>query len=141
MELGDGVGGVDEIPRLPGETRPADPADSVLQGPRELPGVFHGLDMLFGFFALHLQWRRRRYYLAGERILGYRGKEEDRLNRVDLDISRKLQFVCVAADSALNGPSFFQSSFRASRVLLMKQASSHTRSPDLSHGAGRRPLS
>ena len=102
MEPGDGVGGVDEIPWLPGETRPADPADSVLQGPPELLGVFHGLDMVFGFFALHLYGRRRQYNLAGERILGYRGKEGDRLNRVNLDIGRKLQFVCVGADSAFN---------------------------------------
>ena len=61
--------------------------------------------MLFrSFLALHLHWRRRRYYLAGERILGYRSKERDRLNRVDLklDIGRELQFVCVGADSALN---------------------------------------
>ena len=72
MELGDGVGGVNKIPRLPGETQPADPADSVLQGPTELPGVFHGLDMVLGFLALHLDGRRRRYYLAGEQILGYR---------------------------------------------------------------------
>ena len=58
--------------------------------------------MVFGFFTLHLHRRRRRYYLAGQRILGYRGKEEDRLNRVDLDISRELQLVCVGADSAFN---------------------------------------
>ena len=60
MEPGDGFGGVDKIPRLPGETRPADPVDSVLQGPTELPGVTHGLDMLLGFLALHLHGRRRR---------------------------------------------------------------------------------
>ena len=102
MEPGDGVGGFDEIPQLPGETPPADPADSVLQGPTELPGVFYGLDMIFGFFALHLHGRRRRYYLAGEQILGYRGKEGDRLNWVDLDIGRELQLVCVGADSAFN---------------------------------------
>ena len=103
MELGDGIGGVDKIPRLRGKTRPADPADSVLQGPTELPGVFHGLDMIFGFFALHHHGRRRRYYLAGVRILGYRGKEGDWLNRVDLNIGRELQFVCVGADSSFNG--------------------------------------
>ena len=102
MELGYGVGGVDEIPQLPGETRQADPADLVLQSPTELPGVFHGLDMILGSFALHLHGRRWRYYLAGERILSYRGKEGDRLNRVDLDIGRELQFVGVGADSALN---------------------------------------
>ena len=74
MEPGDGIGAVDKITRLrlPGETRPADPADSVLQGPTELLGVFHGLDMVLGFLALHLHGRRRRYYLAGEQILGYR---------------------------------------------------------------------
>ena len=102
MEPGDGVGCVNKIPRLPGETQPADPADSVLQGPTELPGVFHGLNMILGFFALHLHRGRRRYYLAKERILGYRGKEGDRLNRVDLDIGRELQFVCVGADSVFN---------------------------------------
>ena len=101
VEPGDGVGGVDEIPRLSGETRPADPADSVLQGPTELLGVFHRLDMVFGLFALHLHGRRRRYYLAGERIFGYRGKEGDRLNRVDLDIGREFQFICVGADKLL----------------------------------------
>ena len=102
VEPGDGVGGVDKIPRLPGETRPADPAVSALQGPMELPGVFHGLDMILRFLALHLHGRRRWYYLAGERILCYRGKEGDRLNRVDIDIGRELQFVCVGADSAFN---------------------------------------
>ena len=58
--------------------------------------------MVFGFFPLHLHGRRQRYYLARERILGYRGKEEDRLDRVDLDIGRELQFVCVGANSAFN---------------------------------------
>ena len=82
MELGDGICGVDEITWLPGKTQPADPADSVLQGPAELPGVFHGLDMILGFFALHLHGRRRWYYLVVERILGYWGKEGDWLNRV-----------------------------------------------------------
>ena len=72
MEPGDGVVGVDKIPRLSGETRPANPADTVLQGPTELLCVFHGLDMVLGFLALHLHGRRRRYSLAGERILGYR---------------------------------------------------------------------
>ena len=88
METGAGVGGVNEIPRLPGETRPADPADSVLQGPTELPGVFYGLDILFESFGLHLHGRRRRYYLAGEQILGYRGKEGDQLDRLDFNIGR-----------------------------------------------------
>ena len=58
--------------------------------------------MILGFLALHLHGRRRRYYLAGERILGYRGKEGDQLNRVDLDIVRELQFIGVGADSAFN---------------------------------------
>ena len=80
MEPGDGIGGVDEIPWLLGETRPADPADSVLQGATELLGVFHSLDMIFGFFTLHLHGRGRRYYLARERILGYQRKEGDRVN-------------------------------------------------------------
>ena len=102
MEPGDGVGAVDEIPRLPGETRPADPVDSVLQCPTELTGLFHGLNMVLGFFALHLHGRRRRYYLAGEQILGYREEEGDRLDRVDFDIGRELQFVCVGADCAFN---------------------------------------
>ena len=102
MEPGDGVGGVDEIPRLPGNTWPADAADSVLQGPTELPGVFHSLDMILRLLALHLHGRRRWYYLAAERILRYRGKEGDRLNRVDLDIGRELQFVYVGADSVFN---------------------------------------
>ena len=102
MEPGDGVGGVDEIPWLPGETRPADPADSVLQGPMELMGVFHSLNMVLGFFALHLRGRRQWYYLAGEWILGYRREEGDRLDRVDFDISRKLQFICVGADTTFN---------------------------------------
>ena len=70
MEPGDGVGGVDEIPRLLGEIWPPDSADWVLQGSTELPEVFHGLDMIFGFFALHLHGRRRRYSLAGERVFG-----------------------------------------------------------------------
>ena len=43
----------------------------VIQGPTELPGVFHNLDMVLRFLALHLHRRRWRYYLAGERILGY----------------------------------------------------------------------
>ena len=90
--------GVVEPSLCPGSS--ADPADSVLQGPTELPGVFHGLDMIFAFFALHLHRRGWRYCLAGERILGYWGKEGDRLNRVDLDVSRGLQFVGVGADSA-----------------------------------------
>ena len=72
MEPGDGVGGVDKIPWFLGETQPADPADSVLQGPTELLGVFHALDMVLVFLALHLHGRRRRYYLARERIIGYR---------------------------------------------------------------------
>ena len=58
--------------------------------------------MIFGFFALHLHQRWRRYYLAGEQILGYQEKEEDRLNWVDLDIGRELQFVGVGADSVFN---------------------------------------
>ena len=102
MEPGDGVGGVDIVPQLLGETRPADPVDSVLQGPTNLPDAFHGLDMVLGFLALQLHGRRRRYYLAGEQILSYRSKERDRLNTVDLDIGRELQFVCVGADSIFN---------------------------------------
>ena len=103
MELGDGIGGVDKIPQLPGETRPADPADSVLQGPTEVLGVFDSLDMIFGFFALYLHRSGWRYYLAGEQILGYRGKEGNWLNRVELDIDRELQFVSMGADSAFKG--------------------------------------
>ena len=102
VEPGDSVGGVDEIPWLLGETWPANPVNSVLQGPTELLGVFYGLDMIFGFFALHLHGRRWQYYLAGEQILSYWGKEGDRLNRVNLDISRELQFVCMGADSVFN---------------------------------------
>ena len=102
VESGVGVGGVDQIPRLLGETRPADPADSVLQGSTELPEVFYDHNMILGFFALHVHERRRRYYLAGQQILGYGGKKGDWLNRVDLDISRELQFVYVGADSAFN---------------------------------------
>ena len=102
MEPGDGVGGVDKIARLPGETGPANPADSVLQGPTELPEVFDGLDMVYGFFALHLHGRGPRYYLAREQILGYRGKQGDRLNSVDLDIGREVQFICMGAESTFN---------------------------------------
>ena len=102
MEPGDSVGGVHKIPWLLGETQSANPADPELQRPPKVPEVFYGLDIVFGFFALYLHGRRRRYYLASKRILGYWEQEGDQLNRVDLDIGSELQFVGVGADSAFN---------------------------------------
>ena len=51
--------------------------------------------MVLGIFDLHLHGRRWRYYLAGERILGYRGEEGYWLDRVYFDIGKKVQFVWV----------------------------------------------
>ena len=143
MEPGDGLGGVNEVPRLLGETRSADPTNAILQGPSDLSRVFHGFDMVFGFLALHYHGRRWWYYLAGKRIFSNRGEKGDQLNRVDLYTGRELQFVSVGMYRAHNREraEFFQSSFRAGCVVLMCRASSQTWSPGLNLGAGRRALS
>src|SRR6266705_2934842 len=96
MEPGDCFRGVNEIPRFPGKARPANPADLVLQGPSGFPGVLHSLHMVFGFFTFYHHGRRWWYYLAGKRILRYRGEERNRLDRVDLDVGGELQFVGMA---------------------------------------------